>query len=271
MKKTSIFLWVLWVMSLGLVQAREPISMTFTLQGKERQALVYPVAKANKSKSTKDHAVPVVFCFHGHGGSSLQASQSFRMHEAWPDALVIYPQGLPTPGQLSDPEGKRNGWQSKLGDKEDRDLLFFDAMLTELSKKYQIDAKQVFVMGHSNGGGFTYLLWAYRGDKIAAVAPCAALSLRISDQLKPKPCLHIAGKNDGLVKFTWQQRMMSAVKRINGCQDEGEVWAKECLIYRPLDGKMGAPMLQYIHDGTHLYPENATSMMVKFFKEVGSD
>jgi polyhydroxybutyrate depolymerase len=261
-----------WILSLaisisfyGSVKARESISMDFKVDGANRETLVFPVTK---QKTTKSKPVPLVFCFHGHGGGSRQASMSFRMHDEWPDAMVVYPQGLPTPGQLTDAEGKRNGWQAKQGDQRDKDLKFFDVMLFELSKLYPIDAKRVFVMGHSNGGGFTYLLWAYRGDKIAAVAPCAALSMSVVKDLKPKACLHIAGKNDRLVKFAWQEKMMSSVKDTNGCKEEGEVWAKHCLLYKPANEKVGAPMVQCIHDGTHRYPDDATELMVKFFKEV---
>ena len=80
-------------------------------------------------------------------------------------------QGLPTPGQLTDPEGKRNGWQKTVGDQKDRDLKFFDAVLTKLKADYKVDESRIYSMGHSNGGGFTYLLWAARGDQFAAFAP----------------------------------------------------------------------------------------------------
>lgn len=255
----------LWVIGFGVVDARNEVKMKVPVLGVEREFLVFPPVEAKESES-----VPVVFCFHGHGGGSMQAAKSFGMHDTWPEALVVYPQGLPTPGQLTDPEGKRNGWQSKSGDQQDRDLLFFDEMLMELAKTYQIDSKQVFVMGHSNGGGFTYLLWAYRGDKITAVAPCAALSVRVVGELRPKPCMHIAARNDELVKFEWQERMIKVVKNVNGCRNEGEKWAEDCTIYKPKNEATGAAMVEYIHNGTHKYPEHATAKICRFFKEVGA-
>ena len=51
-------------------------------------------------------------------------------------------------------------------------------MLTTLKKDYRVDEKRIYATGHSNGGGFTYLLWAARGDVFAAVAPCAAAAPR---------------------------------------------------------------------------------------------
>lgn len=137
---------------------------------------------------------------------------------------------------LPHPEGKKPGWQSRPGNQGDRDLKFFDTMLAELSEKYQVDAKRVYSTGHSNDGGFTYLLWAERGDKLAAVAPSAAAGARklLGSKAKPLPAMHIAGKTDLLVKFAWQEDSIEAAKKFNACTDEGEAWAKNATsFFRP--------------------------------------
>src|SRR5262245_16191770 len=99
----------------------------------QRDAVVFTPTKKS------DAAVPLVFVFHGHGGTSPQAARKFRVHELWPEALVVYPQGLPTPGQLTDPEGKKSGWQRTPGDQGDRDLKLFDTILKDLRGKHKID------------------------------------------------------------------------------------------------------------------------------------
>ena len=114
-----------------------------------RQGLLY-VPEAAKSMPA-----PLVFCFHGHGGNTRNAARSFRLHEVWPEAIVVYLQGLNTPGQLTDPEGKKPGWQKSAGDQGDRDLKFFDAVLKSIRQDYRVDDRRVYSMGHSNGGGFT--------------------------------------------------------------------------------------------------------------------
>jgi polyhydroxybutyrate depolymerase len=229
--------------------------MTWTVDGTEREALVY------LPKKTQD--APVVFGFHGHGGSSANAARSFAFQRHWPEAVIVYMQGLPTPGRLTDPEGKRNGWQHDAGDQNDRDLKFFDAVFATLKEKHRIDPSRVYATGHSNGGGFTYLLWAQRPEVFAAVAPSAAAS-RAVRQLKPKPAMHIAGKNDELVLFSWQQGAMDAVRKINGCGDSGEAWAKDCTLY---PSQSGTPFIAFIHKGTHKYPVEAPPLIVRFFKE----
>lgn len=232
------------------------------IDGVVRKALVWIPATATNS------AAPLVFAFHGHGGSMQQAARSFHYHELWPEAVTVYMQGLPTPGKLTDPEGKRNGWQSAAGNQGDRDLRFFDAVLGSLEKECNIDTNRVYCTGHSNGGGFTYLLWAERGDVFAAVAPSAALSVDAAPKLKPKPALHVAGTNDTLVKYAWQEQMMRMVKKRNGCAASGKPWASDGdLIGTIYPSESGTPFVTLISPGTHKFPAEAPALIVRFFKE----
>ena len=241
----------------GSVTANELPPMDFVVAGAARTALVYlpPTAGTN--------VLPVVFVFHGHGGSARQAARGFEIERHWPEAIVVYMQGLPTAGQLTDPQGKLSGWQAALGDQGDRDLKFFDAVLARLKRENRVDTKRIYCTGHSNGGGFTYLLWRARGEVLAAVAPSAAAA-KYANQLTPKPALHLAGENDPLVKFAWQQLTMTAVRKVNGCAAAGEPWAKQCTLY---PSTLGTPLVTFIYPGGHQFNPAAPELIVKFFKE----
>lgn len=154
------------------------------------------------------------------------AARTFEIDSHWPDALVVYMQGLKTPGQITDPEGKLAGWQREAGDQGDRDLKFLDAVLATLQKEYRVDRKRIYATGHSNGGAFCYLLWAMRGETFAAMAPSGAASLRNLTLLKPKPLIHFAGRNDPLVRYAWQERTLEFARRLNQC-GEGKPWDGE--------------------------------------------
>lgn len=225
-----------------------------------REALVYfpPGAKTTSS--------PVIFVFHGHGGTMRHAARSFAMHKEWPEAICVYMQGLNTSGRLTDPEGKKPGWQNQPGNQNDRDLKFFDEVLKSLHEDAKVDDSRIFAMGHSNGGGFTYLLWSQRGDKLAAIAPSASVAgSRMNTQFKPLPVLHIAGRNDPLVKFTWQENMVEVIKRINQVEEASKPWAdNRCEVYA---SKVNAPLVVCYHDGDHKYPDFAPELIAKFFKE----
>src|SRR5438128_2346149 len=79
----------------------------------------------------------------GHGGTMGTASMAMHFQDVWPQAVVVYPQGMATATRI-DPAGIRSGWS-------ERDLPFFDAMLATLRTKYRIDDKRVYVAGFSNG------------------------------------------------------------------------------------------------------------------------
>ena len=229
----------------------------WTVEGVERQALLAIPADATQKP------VPVVFAFHGHGGSMRNAARSIRIHEVWSEALVVYMQGLNTPGQLTDPEGKRAGWQKEKGDQKDRDLFFFDAVMKTLNEEFKVDASRIYATGHSNGGSFTYLLWAERPENFAAFAPSGCAALKSRTALKARPMLHIAGKNDPLVKFAWQSMMIESVKKTNQC-GEGVPWEGLCTLY---PSKIGAPVVTYITSSGHKFPAEAPALIAKFFKE----
>jgi polyhydroxybutyrate depolymerase len=233
----------------------------FQVDGLTRETLAY-IPPTAKEKPT-----PVIFVFHGHGGHSQNAARMFPMNREWPEAISIYMQGLNTPGRLTDPEGKVPGWQKALGDQSDRDLKFFDAVLARLKKDYKVDSKRIFATGHSNGGAFTYLLWAERGDVFAAVAPSAGMSVESIPKLKPKPVMHIAGEKDPLVKFEWQEKTIAANRKLNECELNGKPWDKNCTLY---PSKTGTPIIAYIHPAGHVVPTAAPALIVKFFKEVSN-
>jgi polyhydroxybutyrate depolymerase len=239
------------------VQQRE-----WTVDGVRRTAAVYvPMTSAGEKP-------PLVFVFHGHGGSTLNAIRSMPLHRHMPQAVVVFPQGLPTVGALTDPEGTRSGWQANAGDNGNRDLKFFDAMLATMKREFHIDENRVYSTGHSNGGGFTILLWAERHKDLAAVAPCASAGFRQLPALKPLPVMHIAGENDPLVRFAWQQRMMNAVKRVNGCASEAKPWGKNGeLVGVEYPSAKGTPLVAVIHSGTHKYPADAPALIAMFFQQ----
>jgi len=232
--------------------------LTVTVDGVTREAFVARPEKAGTKPA------PLVFVFHGHGGTARHAARSMPIHAHWPEAIVVYPQGLPTPGQLTDPQGKENGWQSSAGVQGDRDLKFVDALLVALQKSDRFDGDRVYATGHSNGGGFTYLLWAERAEKFAAFAPSAALLSPRKGRLRtPRPVLHVGSPADDLVKFRWQEQMLAGVAKLNGTAPI----ATDALGYREYPGRDGQDVAVLLHDGGHKYPTDlAPERIARFFQ-----
>lgn len=217
-------------------------------------------------EKAKTEKCPIIVAFHGHGGTMRNAAKKFECEKFWPEAIVIYPQGLKTPGGIVDPQGDYPGWQLNSGEQEDRDVLFFDALIGYLRSNYRIDENRIYVLGHSNGGIFAYELWAARGDEIAAIASISAIIPVKADRsaLKPMPIFHAAGRNDPLVKFAWQSESLDFIKALNQCGPSEKGIDKNISIYK---SKIGCPLVAYLHDGGHEVPEGVMPSIVDFFKE----
>ena len=242
------------VLPILLLQA-DPQRVEWGVGDVQREALVVTPEKES------EQGAPVVFVFHGYGGTMQRYAQLFAVHKHWPEAIVLYPQGLPT----TDPEDKKPDWQQASGDQNDRDLKFVDFLLAWLKQNHRIDESRIYATGHSNGGGFTYVLWANRGDVFAAFAPSSSLATQNLPLLKPHPALHIAGEKDMVVPFAAQQHTLAEIRRINGCVAEGKPWAKDCLLY---ESPTGTPVVTLVHSGGHQFRSESAALVARFFREL---
>jgi polyhydroxybutyrate depolymerase len=234
---------------------------TWSIGGVERSALVAAPTSVVPQKGS-----PLVFVFHGHGGTSAHAARTFAIHQHWKEAVVIYAQGLPTRGLKTDPEGRRPGWQHAPGGEGDRDVKFVDAMLDWARARYRIDPARVYAAGHSNGGTFTYVLWAARGDDFAAFAPSASVFRRdLIAGARPKPAFIIVCEKDELVPPAAQRLSLSAVLRLNQARTPGDAWSAPHTALHP--SPVGAHTVAYRHPGDHTLPANAGELMARFFKQ----
>ena len=240
---------------------------TWKVNGVERTALVAAPRGDLSPKST----VPVVLVFHGHGGTSKNAAATFRIHDAWPEALVMYPQGLPTEGQIVDLIGAYSGWQHLAGMDKDRDVHFVDEMLEWAGKQYRTEPEQTFAAGHSNGGSMVYVLWTVKPDKFAAFASASSVFPAVLlGGAKPKPAFIVAGRQDALVPFALQQWSLDGVLRIDQAEQADHEWIGDARRHAPLAAGHGAEVIAYVHSGGHPMPSDAGELMVKFFKEIAS-
>ena len=232
----------------------------WNVNGVTREALVHVPANATTTSA------PLVFVYHGHNGTMQAISRTYKFHEIWPEAIVVYPQGLNTTSSR-DPEGKQAGWQRRPAQDSDRDLALFDIILASLKSDYQVDPKRIYATGHSNGGAFTYLLWATRGDALAALASVGTVVLlspeEASTKLSPKPIFHVAGTKDEIVAFANQKSTIDLIRAVNQCRDGEPGGMEHCTLY---PSKLGTPLIAYIHPGAHGFPRPASAAIRDFFK-----
>lgn len=206
--------------------------VTWKVDGATRRAMVY----APSDTSTK---MPLVFAFHGRG-DVVENFEYIDLHVAFPEAMVVYFQGLPG-GNSRSP-----GWQNEPGLDGNRDLKLVDVALAALRAKNPIDEDRVYATGFSNGANFTYVLWAERPDVFAAYAPVAARMAPSVRPTTPRPVFHIGGIRDPQIRIEEQQAAVAIAERVNG------------------DAQ---PVLTWFHSGGHVYPQTAAMLIAKFFRE----
>ena len=223
--------------------------MSWKVGSETRQARVYA--------PTGDWAIgraPVVLAFHGHGDTN-QNFQLINMHVEFPEAIVVYFQGLSGRDGLS-------GWQRAKGQDDDRDLAMVDAALAGLKKDFRVDETRIYAMGFSNGAAFTYLLWAERPGVFAAFAPVSGRLQASAKPQVPKPIFHIAGAKE--TSLAAQKESFDTATRVNGIEGQSASCGRGCIRY---GGKSATPAMLLIHQGGHQYPLGTSERLARFFRE----
>ena len=265
----------LWLLALaacagtaGGASGAELARRTWTIDGTVREALVHvPAASGTPA--------PVLFFFHGRSGKVAEVAARHPFHTYWPEAIVVFPQGLPVAALRGDGGNLQPGWQVAPGQHDDRDLRFFDTLLASLRRELRVDDRRVYVSGTSNGGGMTYLLWSQRASVFAAIAPTctaaraltATASADAIRRLAPLPSLHVAGEKDATIPFADQLQTIDLVREGRAC-GPGVPWGSPPQRYATLHpSSSGAPLVTYVYPGGHGLPSDVTPVIVKFFRE----
>ncbi len=222
--------------------------MRWQVDGMSRQALVYaPAASSTEAR-------PVLLAFHGYGDVA-QNFQRTALHEVWPEAIVVYFQGLTTGRGLP-------GWQVEVG-AGNRDLKLVDVAIASLREMYAVDEDRIYATGFSNGGMFTYLLWAERPEVFAAYAPVAARLRASVVPEQPRPVLHVAGEGDLVVDYAAQVAAIEIAVEVNGVGAQASSCGTGCTLY---GGHTSTPVMSWIHPGAHVWPEETSARIVSFLR-----
>jgi polyhydroxybutyrate depolymerase len=176
---------------------------------------------------------PLVVLLHGYSATGLVQSAYMRL-----------PADAEQHGYLlAVPEGLANGQDKQFWNATDYccafgvadppdDVAYLTALLDDVARQYNVDAKRVYVIGHSNGGFMAHRLACEIGPRITAIA-----SLAGAQWLDPAKCpagtpvnvLQVHGTADDTIEYlgrpnafpsaqvtveTWRQK--------NGCSGDFE-------------------------------------------------
>jgi polyhydroxybutyrate depolymerase len=207
-----------------------------------------------------ENAYPVIFGFHGLGGSAEGASGDWYLGLEVPGgtpSIFVYPDGID--------EGDGAGWPNTGG----RDVAFFDALLAHLKSTYCVDAERVFSTGHSYGGMMSFTLGCQRASDLRAIAPVAGAHFGGGQGgcSGPVAVLGIHGENDDVVEY---ESGVSAMERLiaeNSCDQAASTPldpSEFCVSYAC---DSAYPTAWCTHQDGHNWPDFAAETIKAFFDQ----
>jgi polyhydroxybutyrate depolymerase len=180
--------------------------------------------------------LPVVFGFHGGGGSGRGMVGLFRDLVADEQFLAVYPSGWQR--NWNDGRGSTTIAAQTEGVDDEK---FVRAMVDFLAQTYPVDRTRLFATGISNGGIFSHFLATRAADLFAGIAPVVGgLAEPLADGWQPSQpisLLVLQGEEDQLVPI--------GGGGIAGRDSRGRVIATEQMLqlYLAHDGITGEPVV----------------------------
>jgi polyhydroxybutyrate depolymerase len=182
-----------------VVDPNDPTLHTITIEGMQPRTYYLNVPP----KYTPDTPVPLLLGFHGLGGSAKVFREQSQIDLFTNDANVIsvFPNGY---GSSS---GVENSWNagtccglSRIQSIDDVKLV--QVIIRDILQKYTIDTKNIWAIGFSNGGMFSYQLACDLSGVITAIGVGAGVfTSRACSPAKPVSVIHIHGGLDDQVPF----------------------------------------------------------------------
>jgi polyhydroxybutyrate depolymerase len=201
-----------------------------------------------------EQKLPIVFFFHGAGGTAEQASRTYGWAEK-ADAehfFAVFPEGLPVqPKGASSFLLNPHIWRDERAELPARgidDVHFFEELLNKLEAVLPIDQRRLYVTGFSNGAGMTFTLGAHFSDRIAAIAPVSSQSFIHLDALaRPLPVYYLTGTADPLIPYHGGTTTLpwGTTRTLPPVQETVDTWAR-------LDGCSPKPRVVSDHDGVRV-------------------
>ncbi|MDB4991605.1 MAG: hypothetical protein JWN04_6783 [Myxococcaceae bacterium] len=168
-------------------------------------------------------AYPLIFRFHGHGGSGASGGLEIEQASAG-GALIISPDGLLAANQTD------RTWDPA---SEAADLAYFDRLLDWAATRYCVDLDRVYAYGFSAGGGMAQRLACRRGDALRAVGTIAAIRRGTNERCQGMTAGFLTyGQNDPAVPIAHGVAVRDRLLLQNHCTSESEALGPSCVRYR---------------------------------------
>ena len=182
-----------------------------------------PVEIGAPAQLTEGKQYPLVVVLHGYGANGFVQEAYFGMNKLplANEALVLAPDGTvdSTGQQFWNADAECCDFDGKKPD----DVAYIGGLIDDVLDTWPVDPKQVYVIGHSNGGFMSYRMACERADVIAAIAPLAGLAASMPSACNPVQPVHVLHMH-GTIDQTVPYGSTTAVGRI-GAEGSVNQWA----------------------------------------------
>ncbi len=189
--------WLLWM------SARNSTSRNATLP----RIAARPYAYRVPAHIDPDKRYPLVIALHGLGSEGVGIERYFRVDRMVDEMgfLAAFPDGT---------EGGPLGRRQRFWNATDvccdfyhsgvDDVAYLDDVISDMSARFPVDPRRVFLVGHSNGGYMAYRFACDRASRVAAIVSSAGAMWSDASRCKPTDpvaVLQIHGTNDAIVTY----------------------------------------------------------------------
>ncbi len=244
--------------------AERPLTkVAFKDQGIERSAYLFkPQGFEGK--------MPLVVVLHGYGGRALDGGKRFLELAEKEGFAVCYPQGA------EDPTGHScwNVGYPFQADYKINDVKYLKKLVAKLCSEYDIDERNVFLTGMSNGGEMCYKMASESPRTFSAIASVAGLTLysMSTDYPQAIPFMEIHGTSDRISLWNgdptgeggWGAYLsvptaLSHIICANKCRtySKQEIQSERKRVFKHTYGSGLADVILYeVEDGDHSWSES---------------
>ena len=223
-------------------------------------------------------------------GGGADAGWRFASQYDWEalaekEGMII---ALPSGKQTGDNEG---AWQLNTDSESMQDIDYFEAMISEISSKYTVDASRIYAVGYSLGSMFSYELACQMSTRFAAIASFAGtmpVAPKSCDPERNIPIMHVHGVDDPIIAYanTWDWKAWDSVGAMRDIPSLVQYWtdkynclnvnetSNEAVTHFVYDGCDQDSRIEHyrIENGTHDWPadingEPTYSLMWSFLRK----
>ena len=228
----------------------DPVDETYDVAAARVRVMQRPYDVKEPTSYDAKKPTPLVILLHGYGANGVGQDVYFGLSQIASQRgfLLAYPDGTVD-------SGGKQFWNATdaccdFENKGIDDVGYLDAIITDMSDRYNVDKKRVYFVGHSNGGFMSYRMACDKSRRVAAIVSLAGANYADPDTSckpeRPVAVLQVHGDADATVPYAGGRSGPLAVPsaessvgffaRKNGCATTAETPAQNLDLEGGVDG-----------------------------------